>query len=93
MVKTDGYSFNGGSVAGQAVYVLITDNITGGGRTRSSRRSAKRTARRSQSAQPDARQSAQPDVPQSAQPDARQSAQPDVRQKRVNRRVSLSVPG
>jgi hypothetical protein len=48
MVKTDGYSFNGGSVAGQAAYESYHGTtLKGGGRRRSARRSAKRTARRS----------------------------------------------
>ena len=48
MAKTDGYSFNGGSVAGQAAYESYHGTtLNGGGRRRSARRSAKRSARRS----------------------------------------------
>ena len=48
IAKTDGYGFNGGSVAGQAAYESYHGTtLKGGGRRRSSRRSAKRTARRS----------------------------------------------
>ena len=50
--KTDGYGFEGGSVAGQAAFSSYQVNIKGGGRrtqqgARIARRSAKRTARRS----------------------------------------------
>ena len=43
IANTDGYSFNGGSVAGQAAYESYHGTtLNGGGRRRSSRRSAKR---------------------------------------------------
>ena len=48
IAKTDGFGFNGGSVAGQAVYESYHGTtLKGGGRRRSARRSAKRSARRS----------------------------------------------
>ena len=86
--KTDGYGFEGGSVAGQAAFSSYHGTtLKGGGRRRRAARKAKRTARRS--AKRTARRSARRSAKRTARRTARRSAKRSA--KRTARRTARRV--